>query len=504
MAERDNVRRKSNGAEERQPVALADGTKAKTGAAFERHQAHPHRGHQHPNHLGNVRPVLVDERGQQRYHHRGKARNERRFGRRGEPQSGCLQYKAGVQQRAREASGSQGFPGDRALPDFPVYQQQCGRRQGKADGEVQGRRNVGERRLDQYERGTPDHCVGHQRQLGLAAIHFVLSPMAAPVSPWRISSSRVSRIRLSPRSRPSGLNHSFEVCAPPPSPPPPIDTAGMPSDSGILASVEEQSRCERMPRWASTARRYCRMAEFSGSAAAGREPISLTFTATLPPVARWFSISRARSAAPVRMSTRSSNFWLSSERMSTLARASWAMALTPEPPSISPTFTDDLAPLSRRVSENSVTARHKACTGFPTPKSLQLWPPGPVKATSKRRLPKARVVIWSVLAPSTVTNARTLRPSGDCLHRCRMPSRLPSPSSPTLATSRRPADAFWLNPGTGGCAAFFHARATASRAARPAPLSETPGPRKRPSGSTPISSLHRGASTVSRCAVRAT
>ena len=45
---------------------------------------------------------------------------------------------------------------------------------------------------------------------------------------------------------------------------------------------------------------------------------------------------------------------------------------------------------------------------------------------------------------------------------------------------------------------------SASRAASPAPLSETPGPRNRPSASTEISSLLRGASTVSRCAVSAT
>ena len=44
----------------------------------------------------------------------------------------------------------------------------------------------------------------------------------------------------------------------------------------------------------------------------------------------------------------------------------------------------------------------------------------------------------------------------------------------------------------------------ASSAARPAPLSETPGPCNRPSGSMEISSLLRGARTVSRCAVSAT
>ena len=35
----------------------------------------------------------------------------------------------------------------------------------------------------------------------------------------------------------------------------------------MLASVDEQSRCERMPRWASTARTHCRMGALSGNAA---------------------------------------------------------------------------------------------------------------------------------------------------------------------------------------------------------------------------------------------
>src|ERR1019366_7584328 len=86
-----------------------------------------------------------------------------------------------------------------------------------------------------------------------------------------------------------------------------------------------------------------------------------------------------------------------------LQRAAWAMALTPLPPSISPTLTDDLGPESSRASANSATARQSAWTGLPTPKSLQLCPPGPVNVTSNRRLPRARLVMWSVLAPSTTT-----------------------------------------------------------------------------------------------------
>ena len=69
-----------------------------------------------------------------------------------------------------------------------------------------------------------------------------------PICGSRSSRLSVRKMRLSPRSRPSGLYHSLGVWAPPPCPPAPMETAGMPSESGILASVEEQSRCERMPR----------------------------------------------------------------------------------------------------------------------------------------------------------------------------------------------------------------------------------------------------------------
>src|SRR5262249_50872420 len=75
-----------------------------------------------------------------------------------------------------------------------------------------------------------------------------------PVSGSRSKRLSVKKIRLSPRSRPSGLYHSFSVRAPPPCPPAPIETAGIPSASGMFASVEEQSRRERIPRYASTAR----------------------------------------------------------------------------------------------------------------------------------------------------------------------------------------------------------------------------------------------------------
>src|SRR5262249_25619379 len=99
----------------------------------------------------------------------------------------------------------------------------------------------------------------------------------------RINNSSVSRMRLSPRARPSGRTHSWDVWAPPPIPPAPIAIAGIPSERGTLASVEEVSRCERIPRCASTARMYCKIGAVSASAAAGRDPISFSLADTLPP-----------------------------------------------------------------------------------------------------------------------------------------------------------------------------------------------------------------------------
>src|SRR5580704_19075918 len=107
--------------------------------------------------------------------------------------------------------------------------------------------------------------------------------------------------------------------------------------------------------------------------------------------------------AAVSESTSSSIFALLSDRISTLARARDGMALTLAPPSMKPTLMldfgkpldlelPDLVESFKRTSENWEIARLNACTGLPTPKSLQLCPPGPLKITSKRRLPSARFV----------------------------------------------------------------------------------------------------------------
>src|ERR1039458_7294810 len=61
-------------------------------------------------------------------------------------------------------------------------------------------------------------------------------------------------MRFKPRSRPSGLNHSWVVCAPPPWPPAPIEMAGMPSGKGMLGSVGGEARGEGVPRGGLTPR----------------------------------------------------------------------------------------------------------------------------------------------------------------------------------------------------------------------------------------------------------
>src|SRR5579864_901247 len=120
-----------------------------------------------------------------------------------------------------------------------------------------------------------------------------------------------------------------------------METAGIPSDSGMLASVEEQSRRLRMPRNASTARRQFRIGAPSRNSPPGREPISLRRAVTRPPVARLFSASEACATQAARSDAISSIRSGFSDRKSTLARASVGMQLMLVPPWIRPKLKED-------------------------------------------------------------------------------------------------------------------------------------------------------------------
>ena len=76
-----------------------------------------------------------------------------------------------------------------------------------------------------------------------------------------------------------------------------------------------------------------------------------------------------------------------------------------------------------------------------------------------------------------------------------MPRRLPSPSSPTAATNRMVRSGFSL--------ASRRARASATNAASPVPLSEIPGPMNRLPSRFTFTTVS-GGKTVSRCAVSIT
>jgi len=154
-------------------------------------------------------------------------------------------------------------------------------------------------------------------------------------------------MRLRPRSRPSGRNHSSVVVNASAHSTAADGDGRIPSDMGMLASVDEQSRCERMPRCASTARTYWRIGALSGRPppAAPQSPLAWP-----PPCRRWRAGSRARGRDPRRRPAgpRFVHFPVGlGADVHFFARAIWGMALTLDPPSIRPTFTADLGSARR-------------------------------------------------------------------------------------------------------------------------------------------------------------
>src|SRR2546425_3798735 len=162
-----------------------------------------------------------------------------------------------------------------------------------------------------------------------------------PLTPARVS--RVSRMRLSPSSRPLQSNHSCRVWAPPPRPPPPMAMASWPSDRGMLASVEARCTCATFPSCASTARITCSMRALDSSSPAGRLPITTNSQVTpkgrreddLVSAAR-VSSSMARSRAARRARSTRSISDVDVERISTRMLADSGMEFTEVPPRITP------------------------------------------------------------------------------------------------------------------------------------------------------------------------
>ena len=302
--------------------------------------------------------ILIDERGEQRYHHRRKSGDEGRFGRRGQPQPEGLEGVAGEQERPRRSlrRARQRLGAGCASLRRKRNSSASAAREKRSARNSSGR-DVLQRLLDHHEGGAPDQGVEDQRQVGAGA----RSPAALAgggASRSRSSRASVSRMRFRPRSRPSGLNHSWGVWAPPPWPPAPMETAGNPEEQGDVGVGRGavQARAD-----AQVGVHGAHIREDGGVLGQRRRrPRADLPDLGAPPCRRW----RAGSPAPApgrwrrsATSTSSSILSLLSERMSTLARACAGMALMPVPPSINPTLMEDLGgAVQPRIREQ----RHRA------------------------------------------------------------------------------------------------------------------------------------------------
>src|SRR5580704_6735345 len=148
----------------------------------------------------------------------------------------------------------------------------------------------------------------------------------------------IRKRRLRPASRPVASYHSAAVCEPPPFPPPPIETAGMPSERGIFASVELLSSRERLPRKVSTLRIVSSRVELSGSLPEGRTPSDrrVAFTGSLFARATAFSSRTPDCTASFSADSMTLTCDSCSERRSTFTEALDGMEFTEVPPSMTP------------------------------------------------------------------------------------------------------------------------------------------------------------------------
>ena len=177
-----------------------------------------------------------------------------------------------------------------------------------------------------------------------------------------------------------GENHSSGEWEPPPSPPPAMVMAGMPSDMGTFESVLEiPSSRNSTPMVANARAATCTSGLLVGVRPTGRSPIRLNSTVISPSFQRAFSSATASNAAALARASSCLSSSISFERMSRAKLALAAIELTDVPPVTVPTVKVVFGNWGVSNSAIFVIARAMAWIALARPKAPKEWPPGPLK-----------------------------------------------------------------------------------------------------------------------------